>query len=421
MPEIILFFDVSVHTRHHEQAGLVISGIERVCLEELKTIVQNDKFKLYLYSSRGDERYISYLIENLSFLKNTKIFQLPSYRIAASLLRKPVSLLVHLLERMGNLGCKHLLPPFLPFLIKLWSLGTIKVSSLPEFKNRKLICYSPFRAYPPCFYIDKNIRKAALIHDIIPLRYVPFPSREYWGYLIDFSLFARYSDLLFFMSKFTRQDFQEFFPEARQPSAITYGAASNNFYPRSSEENAQIRRNYGIAENSFCFLSVASSGKRKNLEALLHGFLELKQLFPQDALTLLLVGPAGLEFQTPATHNLGIIATGFVPDQDIPLLYSASSCFCFFSHYEGFGLPVLEAFASGLPVICSNNSSVGEIAGNAAFLIDPTSSQDILDAMKKVYLDSELQAKLRQAGLARAKGFSWQTHCQILLKNLAQL
>ena len=212
MPETILFFDVSIHVRHHEQAGLVISGIERVCLEELQAVVQDERFKLYLYSSRGNEEYIPNLIQNVSFLHNVEIFRLPQYRSLASLSRKPVSLLVYLLERTGNFGCKLLLPKLLPFLEKLWTWGMPTVSSLPEFKNRKLLCYTPFRAYPPCFYSDPTVRKSAMVNDIVPLRYIPFSSLEYWGFLIDFHIFARYSDFLFFCLNSQSRIFANFSP-----------------------------------------------------------------------------------------------------------------------------------------------------------------------------------------------------------------
>jgi glycosyltransferase involved in cell wall biosynthesis len=98
---------------------------------------------------------------------------------------------------------------------------------------------------------------------------------------------------------------------------------------------------------------------------------------------------------------------GFVPDETLAVLYRLAAAFVFPSLYEGFGLPPLEAMASGTPVITSNVSSLPEVVGDAALLIDPYEPDAIADAMYRVLSDSALRESLRERGFARARHFSW--------------
>ena len=98
---------------------------------------------------------------------------------------------------------------------------------------------------------------------------------------------------------------------------------------------------------------------------------------------------------------------GYIPDEDLSLLYSGSECFVFPSLYEGFGIPVLEAMKSGVPVITSNVSSLPEIGGDAALYVDPYNEEEIAKAMEKIVEDGQLKETLIEKGLKRAKLFSW--------------
>lgn len=102
-----------------------------------------------------------------------------------------------------------------------------------------------------------------------------------------------------------------------------------------------------------------------------------------------------------------VVFAGFVPDEDLPLYYSAAAAFAFPSRYEGFGLPVLEAMACGTPVVCSNASCLPEVAGDAALLADPERPEEFCEALQRVLTDPSLAGSLRQRGLCRAAEFSW--------------
>jgi glycosyltransferase involved in cell wall biosynthesis len=112
---------------------------------------------------------------------------------------------------------------------------------------------------------------------------------------------------------------------------------------------------------------------------------------------------------------------GYVPDEALPALYSAASLFVFPSLYEGFGLPVLEAMACGTPVVCSNLSSLPEVAGEAALLVDPTNPDELAGAIRRALLDGDLRGDLRQRGLQRARSFTWQRTANKLMDVYSEL
>jgi glycosyltransferase involved in cell wall biosynthesis len=151
----------------------------------------------------------------------------------------------------------------------------------------------------------------------------------------------------------------------------------------------------------------------KNVERLIDAFALLRRR-GVDGLKLVIIGDEISKFQTlrRAVHrhklHKHVRFLGFVPDDTLSVLYRLAGVFVFPSLYEGFGLPPLEAMACGAPVITSNVSSLPEVVGDAALLVDPYSSEAIADAIWKVLSDSSLSARLRAKGLARAQDFSWE-------------
>ena len=103
-----------------------------------------------------------------------------------------------------------------------------------------------------------------------------------------------------------------------------------------------------------------------------------------------------------------VVFPGYVPDEDLPVVYSAADCFVFPSLYEGFGLPPLEAMACGTPVVCSNASSLPEIVGDAAITTDPADVAALAAGISRVLADGELRADLSARGLRRAAMFTWE-------------
>jgi len=117
---------------------------------------------------------------------------------------------------------------------------------------------------------------------------------------------------------------------------------------------------------------------------------------------------------TPYVHFLNV-----VPEAQLPSLYRSAEALIFTSLYEGFGLPLLEAMACGTPVVTSNVTAMPEVAGDAALLVNPTSAEQICEAMKQVVRDTNLRKELREKGLARAAQFSWASTAAGVLEVLA--
>ena len=111
---------------------------------------------------------------------------------------------------------------------------------------------------------------------------------------------------------------------------------------------------------------------------------------------------------TASAHTADIRLLGYVPEADLAALMNGALAFVYPSLYEGFGLPPLEAMACGTPVITSNRSSLPEVVGDAALLVDPERTRDLADAMGRVVDDAPLREELRERGLKRAQEFSWE-------------
>lgn len=163
-----------------------------------------------------------------------------------------------------------------------------------------------------------------------------------------------------------------------------------------------IRRPYVFA--------VGSTEPRKNNNSVIRAFQKVRGRFPQ--LQLVIAGRLwrGQQFDRALLDDR-IVQTGFVADEDMPTLFGAAEVFVFPSLHEGFGFPVIEAMAQGVPVITSNVTALPEVAGDAALCCDPASVDNIAAAMERVLTNRDLAECLRNRGILRAKSFHWDSTC----------
>jgi len=185
----------------------------------------------------------------------------------------------------------------------------------------------------------------------------------------------------------------------------------------------QVCRRYGISGPYLLY--VGTLQPRKNLVRLLDAFSELRRSTP-GPLQLVLAGRRGWLCQgiLARAEELGlgqdVVLTGYVPDADLPALYSGATLFVMPSLYEGFAMPVLEAMACGTPVACSNVSSLPEVAGDAALLFDPRSVDRMAAALKHALEDARLRTELSLRGKERAQQFTWERCARQILEVLEQ-
>lgn len=188
-------------------------------------------------------------------------------------------------------------------------------------------------------------------------------------------------------------------------------AAPTHFRPIEDEDELQrVRQTYGI--NGDYILSVGSIQPRKNLARLLSAYERLRRIRPNGSLPqLVLVGKrAWLYHETLKAIDeigTGVIVAGYVPETDLPALYSGALCFVYPSFFEGFGLPPLEAMKCGTPVITGDRTSLPEVVGDAGVLVNPFDIDAIASAIAAMVDDSSLRSRLRIKSLNRARTFDW--------------
>ncbi len=224
---------------------------------------------------------------------------------------------------------------------------------------------------------------------------------------------VRHAARVIVISERTRQDVIRFYRVPPERIVVTPLAAAPQYSPQSEEEVGRIRRKYGLPERYF--LAVGNVQPRKNLPRLVRAFAAVvEQTAETRDVKLVIVGRSawrGSEVET-VVRQLGlqqrVLFTGYVPDQDLPALYTGALAFCYPSLYEGFGLPPLEAMACGTPVVASNASSLPEVVGDAGLLVEPTSVAGIAAALYRLLHDEEVRQEYSRRGLARAARFSWE-------------
>jgi len=197
------------------------------------------------------------------------------------------------------------------------------------------------------------------------------------------------------------------------PERVTvtpYGpSASSQQMAEGSSRGQDVRTRYALPERFV--LAVGTIEPRKNLERLIDAMGRVAERSDaRDAVLVHAGAPGWLSHELPdrTRGNCRVRFLGYVSDDDLAALYSLARCCAYPSLWEGFGFPVLEAMASGCPLLTSSVSSLPEVAGDAALLVEPTSTEEIADGLARLWTDEALRAGLVQRGIERAKAFSWE-------------
>lgn len=282
---------------------------------------------------------------------------------------------------------------------------------------------------PDVFFVPSHVlpllhprRSVATVHD---LGYLYYPeaharlARWYLGWSTRFN--ARTARRVIADSRATQRDLVRAYRVPEDRIVVVYPAGAEGLAPVTDAAMlTQVRERYLTGERYFLY--VGTLQPRKNLVTLLEAFERfLREYQPPESVRLVLAGKQGWLSEPIVERAMGLIRQGrvvlpgYVPQEDLPALLSGALAFVMPSWYEGFGLPVLEAMACGTPVICSNASSLPEVAGEAALLFDPADTGALAQAMGQIYTEPELADTLRVRGLAQARRFSWQACARAVL------
>lgn len=262
---------------------------------------------------------------------------------------------------------------------------------------------------------SRRPKRIVTVHDLIGVHFpenMPLGSRLFFSKWMPYTY--RFADAIICDSEATKSDLLQALPTQLigKPVKVVHLAADQAFAPISDKERLQrIKNKYRTGQRFL--LHVGTIEPRKNLEFLVRVFGKLLAHQPLCPLNLVITGKKGWYYQGlfELVKELGlvdrVIFTGYVPLNDMPALYSAADLFVFPSQYEGFGLPPLESMQSGTPVIVANNSSLPEVVGEAGLLVATSNLTEWVKAIERLIERPALAKKLAQAGLKRARQFSW--------------
>jgi glycosyltransferase involved in cell wall biosynthesis len=220
-------------------------------------------------------------------------------------------------------------------------------------------------------------------------------------------------DLIITISEHSKRDVMELLHVDESRIRVTPLAAHFQYQPETDPaKTALVRRKYQLDAAPY-LLSIGTLEPRKNHCRLIEAFHRYRLRHPADRHHLVLIGAKGWLFE-PIFETIrrlelenSVRWLDYVPFEDLPALVNGATAFVYPSLYEGFGLPPLEAMACGTPVVASNVTSLPEVVGDAVILVDPLDVEALAGAIAQVVENTELQSRLRDAGLKRAKLFSW--------------
>jgi glycosyltransferase involved in cell wall biosynthesis len=264
-------------------------------------------------------------------------------------------------------------------------------------------------------------RRVVTVQDLTCLR---FPQYHPWARRMLFRVAirraVRLADAIIVPSSATERDLSARFPEAERKVRVIPLAHGEQFVPMGPRDSAPIIGRYGLSFRTY-LLFVGNVEPRKNLPAVVEAYNRLRSR-GRSAPPLVIVGGEGWKNQaihraaaaSPFASDIRFL--GRVADDELPALMSGALAFVYPSIYEGFGLPPLEAMACGTPVITSNRSSLPEVVGDAALLVDPDDRSALAEAMARIVDEQPLREELRDRGLKQAQRFSWDETARLTVR-----
>lgn len=263
-----------------------------------------------------------------------------------------------------------------------------------------------------------KVPQLGVIHDINFVHRpddLPWLKAKYYNYY--FPKFARLAKRIATVSFYSKEDITRSFKVDYDKIDVVYDGINQVFEPISEEDKTEVRSMFTNGAEYFLF--VGALHPRKNVCGLLKAFDAFKSVV-NDSTKLVIVGgemhKTGPIFETYENmrHKDDVVFTGRVSTADLHDIFGAAMALTFVPFFEGFGIPIVEAMSAGIPVICSNTTSIPEVGGNAVLYADPLKIDQITDSMIKLHKDTDLRASLVEKGFQQKNKFSWDETARLL-------
>ena len=263
--------------------------------------------------------------------------------------------------------------------------------------------------------LGTHVKTINVIHDLNFEYYpsfFPFLVRKYL--LRFFPKFAKKADRLITVSEFSKQDMANLYHINAEKISVVYNAASDDFFPVDKETKEQTVNK--LTNGNPYFVFVGSAHKRKNVERIMLAFDKFRDKYANYKFVFAGSNKYWDDDIKKTYHQLKhkseIVLTGYISTEEMNRVVSSALALVYPSLFEGFGVPIVEGFAARVPVITSHITSMPEVAGDAALLVNPFQIDEIVNAMERIASDEHLRTKLIQLGVERNRIFSWDKSAQ---------
>ena len=261
-----------------------------------------------------------------------------------------------------------------------------------------------------------------VMHDLAFEHYPDHIVRSHRKYMQHYSpLFAKKAERIVTVSQFSKKDIAARYGIPTEKIDVTYNGAHNAYHPLTPQERDEVKKKYTDGNEYFVFAGALHP--RKNVVNLLKAFVQFKKR-QRNNMKLVIVGRMAWKFEELVEMRAempfkdDVKWVGYMDVEELSRIMGSAYALVYASLFEGFGIPILEALKCNVPGVVSNTSSMPEVAGNTALLVDPTDVQDITDKMSQIYKDEMLRNRLAAAAPAQAEKFNWDHSALQLWKSM---
>ena len=305
-----------------------------------------------------------------------------------------------------------------PFLYILW----FEISVAKVLRKHNVDVFLSTDGY---LSLSTKVPSIAVLHDL-NFEYYPkdMPLLALWYYKIFFPKFAHKAKRIITVSEYSKSDINKLYNIPKSNIDVAYNGVKEDYFPINESEKQAVRDKYTDGNNYFVF--VGALHPRKNLVGLFKAF-DLYKQNNSNSIKLIIVGSK--QWWTKEIRNAynamqfksDVVYTGHLSTENLNKIVASSIALTYVSYFEGFGIPIIEAFKAETAVITSNVTSMPEVAGDAAAIVDPFDHKDIAAAMHKVESQAEYRKSLIEKGRERAKLFTWDNTANVIWETILKV